>query len=89
VTIQGSLPFCNINRIVLYTFCCQVRLLYKFKDYVRRIHIHQTVAILDPNTTEEKIRLGYGEDMLKNTECVHAYDKEANHGNVGNCELSL
>jgi len=42
-----------------------------------------------PIQQKKKIRLGYSEDMLKNTECVHAYDKEANHGNVGNCELNL
>jgi hypothetical protein len=44
--------------MVLNTFCCQVHLLYKFKDYVQRIHIHQTAAILDPNTTEKKIQTG-------------------------------
>lgn len=55
---------------------------------MQRIHIHS--SNFGPQYyRRKKIRLGYGEDMLKNTECIHAYDKEANHGNVGNCELSL
>lgn len=74
--------------MLLNTFCHKVHLYHKFKDTVRRMHIHQSqfwTALL----TKKKIRLGYSEGMLKNTECVYIYEREANHDNVGNFKLSL
>jgi hypothetical protein len=59
VTIQGSPPFCKMSRMVVNTFCCQVHLLYKFKDYEQiNFTFIKTAAILDPNTIEAKNQTG-------------------------------